>query len=402
MNEAPFVVRARGLTKHYRLYPGPAARVLEWVTRRRRHELHEALHELDFEQARGEGIAIIGENGAGKSTLLKLVAGVTQPTRGEIEVLGRTAAILELGSGFHPHFTGRQNIRLNAALLGLAEDEIRRREPEIVDWSELGSFIDRPVREYSSGMVVRLGFSIATQVDPDVLIVDEALSVGDGYFQKKSMDRMVRFIESGGTLLFCSHALYAISAFCQRALWLRNGRRVAFGPTHEVVREYETYLMGRNANGAPTGSAADRRETAISEGAPAHIVEVRALDRSGARPVWHLGEPVRFEMTFATDDPARAIHCGALIEAEDGTVVASLGSQSSGDGETFTGSVRHRVVLEIESLPLLKGSYSMTFLLLDERGLHVYDRRDIRQALLVESEHFESGFVRIPHCWRHE
>jgi len=393
-------VAARELTKDFRLYPSPGSRVLEWITRRRRHAVHRAVDHVTFEQVRGEGIAVIGENGAGKSTLLKLVAGVTTQTSGQLEVLGRTAAILELGSGFHPVFTGRQNIRLNAALLGLSESEIRRREAEIVAWSELGEFIDRPVREYSSGMVVRLGFSIATQVDPEILIVDEALSVGDGYFQKKSMDRMVAFVESGGTLLFCSHALYLISAFCDRAMWMRNGRIEALGPTSDVVREYEDYLLIRQRE-ASSPSAAARSTVANggeSEALPARLVSVRPLDRTGERPTWRPGEGVRFEICFESDDSLRPLHLGVLLETADGLVLASMASNASGR-PPFKWKKEYRVVLEMPGLTLVKGSYSLSVLLLDERGLHIYDRRYFRHALTVESGHFDSGFVYLEHYW---
>jgi lipopolysaccharide transport system ATP-binding protein len=393
-------VFAHELTKHYRLYSGPGARLAEWLTRRPRHLVHRALDGIEFRQLRGEGIAVVGENGAGKSTLLKLVAGVSRPTSGQLEVDGRVAAILELGSGFHPAFTGRQNIRLNAALLGLSEAEIRVREPEIVAWSELGDFIDRPVREYSSGMVVRLGFSIATQVDPEILIVDEALSVGDGYFQKKSMDRMVAFVESGGTLLFCSHALYLISAFCEKALWLRQGKVAAFGATPDVVREYEEYLLTRQREAAAPGRARSAVRSAADDDAqgPVRLLSMRALDRPGDRPTWRPGESVRFEVIFESDDPARPIHVGALLESEEGLVVSSFGSNLPGL-PPFSGRQRHEVVLEIPSLPLVKGSYNLTFLLLDDRGLHVYDRRYLRHALSVESAHFDSGFVHVPYRW---
>lgn len=392
----PIAVAARGLTKEFRLYPGAGARVLEWLTRRPRHAVHRALDGIDFEQHRGEGVAILGENGAGKSTLLKLVAGVTQPTFGEIEVRGRTAAILELGSGFHPEFTGRQNIRLNAALLGLSNDEIRSRESEIVDWSELGEAIDRPVREYSSGMTVRLGFSIATQVDPEILIVDEALSVGDGYFQKKSMDRMVKFVESGGTLLFCSHALYLVSAFCHRALWLRQGRVEAFGPSSNVIAEYERYLMLR---GREAADGADAAHGEGPNGGAARLTGFEANERTNGPSTWRAGEPASFAITFATDGADRAVHVGALLEAEDGTVIATFATHSRPGGQPFRGRSAYRVELELVDLPLLRGDYDLTVLLLDERGLHVYDRRRYRRVLSVASERFDSGLIQVACRW---
>ncbi len=245
-----FAVATEGLTKVYKVYATPWDRLGELVTRRRRHKEFRALEDVTFRLPKGEGLALIGENGAGKSTLLKILAGITAPTQGSADVRGKVASILELGSGFHPEFTGRQNIVLNAAMLGLSEEDLRRKMPDIIGFSELGDFIDQPVKAYSTGMAMRLGFSIATQVDPEVLIIDEALSVGDGYFQKKCMDRLRMYVESGRTLLFCSHAMYYVSVFCQRALWLRKGRPEALGPVSEVVREYENFLVAKSAKAA--------------------------------------------------------------------------------------------------------------------------------------------------------
>jgi lipopolysaccharide transport system ATP-binding protein len=270
-------VQAEGLTKTYRSYATPWDRLIEGVTRRRRHREFHALADVSFALPRGEGLALIGENGAGKSTLLKILAGITAPTAGGFRVSGKIASILELGSGFHPEFTGRQNIVLNAAMLGLSQEELRRKMPDIITFSELGEFIDQPVKTYSTGMAMRLGFSIATQVEPDVLIVDEALSVGDGYFQKKCMDRLRVFVDAGGTLLFCSHAMYYVSAFCQRALWLRQGKMEALGPVSEVVRKYENFLVAKSAHAsrrcrdAGSGPAgAHRLGAAAHPGAPLH------------------------------------------------------------------------------------------------------------------------------------
>ncbi|HSM13897.1 MAG TPA: ABC transporter ATP-binding protein [Thermoanaerobaculia bacterium] len=388
----PLALSVESLTKEYRLYPGPGARILEWLGAGPRHRVFRALSNVSFEQLAGQGMAVVGENGAGKSTLLKLLAGVTQPTAGRVDVHGRIAAILELGAGFHPDFSGRQNIRLTAALLGLTEEEIREREPEIVAWSELGEFIDRPVREYSSGMTVRLGFSIATQVDPDVLIVDEALSVGDGYFQKKSMDRMVAFVEAGGTLLFCSHALYLASNFCERGLWLRNGAIAAEGGVLEVVREYERFLLAkqkateqREHPGEAPGFEEPAAETSV-----ARIVSVRQLDGSGETAVYRPWTRFRLEVVFESSDHDRAFHVGALLLAEDDSVVSALGSRVIGH-EPLRGRNRYRVVLEVPYLPFQKGLYHLSVLLLDEHGLHTYDRRDLRRALTIHANHWDPG-----------
>jgi len=385
-------VAVRDLAKEYRLYPGPGSRILEWLGAGPRHRVFRALSGVSFEQVAGQGLAIVGENGAGKSTLLKLLAGVTQPTAGTIDVSGRVAAILELGAGLHTDFSGRQNIRLMAALLGLSEQEIREREEEIVIWSELDEFIDRPVREYSSGMTMRLGFSIATQVDADVLIVDEALSVGDGYFQKKSMDRMVAFVEGGGTLLFCSHALYLASAFCERGLWLRNGEVAELGSARDVIREYERFLVAKQKQ----AEVRDRSEPGpYAEGHPglegeARIISIRQLDGVGETPVYEPWARFRLEVTFETSSPELAFHVGALVHSEDNSVLSALGSRICGHAP-LTGRERYQVVMEVPNLPYQKGLFHLSVLLLDEHALHIYDRREIRRALAVIGSHYDPG-----------
>jgi lipopolysaccharide transport system ATP-binding protein len=398
-----FAVSARDLGKEYRLYPGPGARIAEWVTGRPRHRVFQALAGVTFDQGRGEGLAIVGENGAGKSTLLKLLAGVTRPTAGTLEVQGRAAAILELGAGFHPDFTGRQNIRLNAALLGLDQHEIDAREGEIVEWSELGEFVDRPVREYSSGMAVRLGFSIATQVSADVLIVDEALSVGDGYFQKKSMDRMVTFVENGGTLLFCSHALYLIASFCERAIWLRGGRIEAIGRTLDVIDEYERFLAAKQRpaarRDAPEPAPAPVVEAPETSGEAAgqlaKIVEAKLL--GGAEgAVFRPWSPMRLEVAFRVDDPARPVNLGVLIRGEDDVVVSALGNRMSGR-EPFTGSREYRVAIVVPHLPYQKGNFRIAVLLQDDHGLVIHDEREIPGGFRMEAYHWDPGPIGVGH-----
>jgi lipopolysaccharide transport system ATP-binding protein len=398
MQRAP-AVEAFDLGKTYRLYASPAARLLEMVTRRPRHRAFRALDGVSFELPAGESLAIVGENGAGKSTLLKLVAGVATPTTGRLEVRGRVAAILELGSGFHPDFTGRQNIELNAALLGLAQDEVRARLPEIVAWSELGEFIDQPVRQYSSGMAMRLGFSIATQVDPEILIVDEALSVGDGYFQKKCMDRILAFAEQGRTLLFCSHAMYYVSAFCSRAIWLREGRIEAAGETEHVVREYERFLLSKQAAPAGAAAAAAPAPRLEAPGGPARRLAVRQLSASGEQPSSRGGDRWEVEVDWECEDPALAFHVALGINrAEDGLPIASFATHRSGVAP-LTGRTRHHLRLELPALPLAKGNFSLAVFLLDEQGLHVYDQRHVAEAFTVLSPQFVPGLVEIGHRW---
>jgi lipopolysaccharide transport system ATP-binding protein len=390
------VVRVRDLAKAYRIYERPVDRLLEMFGRPR-HRSFQALEGVSFELARGEGLGIVGENGAGKSTLLKLLAGVAAPSGGELAVEGSVAAILELGSGFHQEFTGRQNIRLNAAMLGLGPEQVEEKLPEIVAFSELGEFIDRPVKLYSSGMVMRLGFSIAVQVEPDVLIVDEALSVGDGYFQKKCMDKMREFIERGGTLLFCSHAMYYVTAFCDRALWIQNGKPAALGPVNEVVRAYEDFLVekGRGEEAARPSSATPVEATAK----PARVTSA-VLDRGapGEEAVYVTGDPLELTIEWEASDPSLEFHVGIGIDRVDGVQVASFPSWIRRP-EPFTGGTRYRVRLRLPSLPMVKGHFDVYVHLLDEHGLHPFDLVILSRAFRVTGEEYEIGLVRLPHDW---
>src|SRR5690554_2159657 len=225
-------IRVRGLGKAYKQYPGRWARLAEWVLpgNRPRHHLHWVLQDISFDVPRGKAVAILGANGAGKSTLLKLITGTTHPTIGDIEVDGRIAALLELGMGFHPDFTGRQNLFMAGQLQGLTAPQIEQALPEIEQFAAIGDYIDQPVRVYSSGMQVRLAFALATAVRPEILIVDEALSVGDAAFQRKCFRRINEFLEQGTTLLFVTHDLDAVKKLCSHAIFLQHGRIAAQGP----------------------------------------------------------------------------------------------------------------------------------------------------------------------------
>jgi lipopolysaccharide transport system ATP-binding protein len=383
-------VSVDNLSKTYRVYARPADRLLEALVRRPRHIAFRALQDVSFVVPRGEGFGIVGENGAGKSTLLKILAGVTAATSGTLRLEGSVASILELGSAFHPELTGRQNIVLNAAMLGLERSDLEGRLPRILEFSELGRFIDQPIKTYSTGMVMRLGFAIATQVEPEVLIIDEALSVGDGYFQKKCMTHLKSYVEGGGTLLICSHALYYISAFCERSLWLRDGRIEALGPTKEVVPRYEAFLDQKAERG---GQAQEIVEAAVS--APARIDEVRLLTGS----TYRYGQPMEMEVTFSCEDPSMAFHLAIGINRPDEVEVASFLSHRSGAGP-WSGQTRHTIKLEIPELPLVKNTFKLYVFLLAEDGLHIYDTKILEDAISVEYEQYPVGIVAIPHRWR--
>lgn len=242
------LISFQGVSKSYPIYASPRDRLKELLTfnRRRCHEDFWALRDITFEVERGETFCIVGENGSGKSTLLQIVAGILAPTSGSVDVRGRVSALLELGSGFNPEFTGRDNVYLNAAILGFSTPEIDRIFPRIEAFAEIGSFIDQPVKTYSSGMLVRLAFAVAIHMEPEILIVDEALAVGDIYFRQRCMRKVHELRSRGITILFVSHAVGDVKALGDRTMWLDGGRIRAIGDTDHVVSQYLAAMVEKD------------------------------------------------------------------------------------------------------------------------------------------------------------
>lgn len=273
-------IRVANLRKAYKLYPNRWSRLAEWLLPWApvRHQLKWVLKDISFSVEPGEAVGIIGVNGAGKSTLLKLITGTAQPTGGEIGISGRIAALLELGMGFHPDFTGRQNVLMAGQLIGLTVEEIHTLMPKIEEFAEIGEYIDMPVRVYSSGMQVRLAFSIATVKRPDVLIVDEAMSVGDVYFQHKSFDRIKEFKKQGTTLLIVSHDRGAIQTICDRAILLQQGSIVKEGPPEAVMDFYNALIAERENTTIRQKTLADGRVQTSSGTGEATVEEIALFD----------------------------------------------------------------------------------------------------------------------------
>lgn len=387
-------VRAAEVSKHYDVYRRPVDRVIEILTRRPHHVVFPALESVSFEVEKGETVGIIGQNGAGKSTLLKLLCGVTRPSSGTLETRGTIASILELGTGFHPEFSGRDNAALNAAILGLSQSEVRERLPAILEFSELGSFIDRPVKTYSSGMYMRLAFSVAVNVDPDILVIDEALAVGDGHFQKKCIDKIRQFQEDGRTILFCSHALYYITSICRRTLWLDHGRAMRYGPSLDVVHEYETFLLERDRRLPAT-------EVPVSESrTPVRFRDITVTDRAGRpRDAFARGDDIVVRVAFESDDPHQPVHVlvGVHRTADDLQCFA-VGTHADGL-PPLSGRTEYEVSVRLEHVPLLRGDYSIIAFLGDEHAITVFDRYDVRPAFSMAGDRFEIGLVEIDHRW---
>jgi ABC-type polysaccharide/polyol phosphate transport system ATPase subunit len=306
------VISVRGVGKMYRIYERPQDRLKQMIWRGRRQYGREfwALYDVSLDVRRGETVGVIGRNGSGKSTLLQIIAGTLQPTVGEVAVRGRVAALLELGSGFNPEFSGRENVFLNGALLGIGREQMAERFDEIAAFADIGDFIEQPVKTYSSGMFARLAFAIGIHIEPDVFIVDEALSVGDVFFQSRCARKLDEYRQRGGTLLFVTHDTYTLERICQRSLVLHRGRHAFEGPTADAVNVY--YQIERGGELAPGSVEGERpepgpqavelrREYVTGDGS-AYIESLSISDEQG-RPTttfqvgeWmHLTMQVRFE-----------------------------------------------------------------------------------------------------------
>ena len=379
-----------GVGKDYAKLDANAGRlrlVFDLLRGRGAREVFRALDEVSFDLAAGESLGIIGENGAGKSTLLKIVAGVITPTRGIVETRGRVGALLELGSGFHPEYSGIANIDLAAALLGLTRAEIAAKRDEIIAFADIGEHIHDPIKHYSSGMVVRLGFAVATALTPDILITDEVLAVGDESFQKKCVAWMERYLAGGGTLLLCSHSMYHIQKLCRAALWLKDGRVERYGAAAEVSQAYLAYHEEKSA-GAKQPIAAPR-----AAAAGVYAVQSLTLDPSAA--LVSGGALTIAGEVFSPDGRAPVVLLG-LIRA-DGTPVYGVATDMDGVTPARIGPQRFAFSLAFPRLPLLPGKYLVRAHALDPEGVRLFDNVEI--PLLVEGATREMGLVRIDHDW---
>ena len=348
-----------------------------------------ALNDISFELRRGASLGVIGENGAGKSTLLKIIAGVVKPTRGSVVVNGRVGALLELGSGFHPEYTGLANIDLAAALLGLGSNEIDAKREEIIAFADLGDHIRDPIKHYSSGMVVRLGFAVATALRPDVLITDEVLAVGDESFQRKCIAWMEDYLEQGGTLLLCSHSMYHIQRLCRSALWLDHGRARMYDSADVVAREYLAWHEQRSSKAQhPARSAANAADYQVKS------VSLRVF---GDGPEIEPTSGFEVEAVVLSPDGREPVLALGVVRA-DGTAV--FGSTSEIDGASACGRdgslFRYRVLFR--DLPLLPGHYRLRAHAMDPEGLRLFDTHEIPFVMAGTTR--ELGYVRVPRTWR--
>ena len=390
-----------------------------------------ALRDVSFSVQEGESLGLIGPNGSGKSTALKLISRILEPTKGQVKVRGRVAALLELGAGFHPDLTGRENIYLNGAILGLSQQQMEQRFEEIVEFTELDHFIDSPIRHYSSGMKMRLGFSVATHVDADVLLIDEILAVGDEVFRRKCLDHIRSFRQAGKTIVFVSHSLEAVTQLCDRAIWLEEGGIRAQGSALEVADRYlaasnlrnktrleaevarrTAHVPVKNVNvhadwGNRTGELPDQKQVSRRRqrwgSYEAEIVKVEILDSDGhPRQVFDTGETMIVRLHYQTHQPIERPVFGIGIHRSDGIHVSGPNTKfSEYDIECLEGSGVMEYV--IPSLPMLAGQYELSSSLYDYSCTHPYDYHNRAYIFQIQPKSVKEkwGAFHIPCEWKH-
>ena len=396
------------LGKCYHIYDKPRDRLFQMFMRSRRQYYREfwALRNVSLDIGKGEVLGIVGKNGAGKSTLLQLFCSTLHPTEGSVVVNGRVAALLELGAGFNPEFSGRENVFLSGTVMGLTRQEITARYDEIVEFSGIGEFIHQPVKTYSSGMYVRLAFAVATSVKPDILVIDEALSVGDGEFARKSFDRILELKKSGATVLFCSHSLYQMEAFCDRVLWLDHGTPVMLGEPQEVLSKYTAFLRGdattKQGKEPDVSTPEPTPETPrmLSGEARFTSVEVALDGKTGRHLLGRSGaSTLKVKAEFASDPSLPAPTIGVMIQYGPQLAVTCAVTRSDQIMVLRDARGNGSVEVTFPDLSLRKGPYQVEVYLGCEQALHFYDVFRCPVDFELEDPLPEPGLTILPHTW---
>jgi len=404
------LIQLAGVGKSYPLVQKGGHQLAQVWSRLRGTEpshVFKALQDISFDVYKGQSVGLVGVNGAGKSTLLKLIAGVVKPTAGRLERRGRIGALLELGAGFHPDYTGRDNIFLACALMGLSHADTQSRIDGILAFADIGEHIDQPLKHYSSGMVVRLGFAVATSVVPDVLITDEVLAVGDESFQKKCIVWMERFLDHGGTILLCSHSMYHIQKLCQKAAWIDKGQLRMWGDASDVTRSYlawheESARLDQN-------DALDQASLIADKSGVYHVKEMSlhwlAQDKSSVMQIDSEKELLEIQMgvdlsvrgrIFSPDGRVPQVTIG-LVRA-DGTPVYGVVSEMDTHVLARGTDGLFGFQIDFHQLPLLPGRYVMRAHAMDPEGMRLFDH--VERSFEITGEAREMGFCRLNHTWQ--
>ena len=393
----PGEIRIEEVSRRFRVYPKDARTLKELIVTRGRGRGEDvwALSGVALAVEPGAAVGLVGRNGSGKTTLLKLIGGIIKPSLGRLEVGGRVASLLELGAGFHPEFTGRENVFLNGALHGLSRAEIRERMDEIVEFAGIGHYVDLPVRTYSAGMYMRLGFAVAAHVDADVLLLDEIFAVGDEEFQRKCFGRISQFKQQGGTIVFVSHDASSVERLCERAVLLRGGLVDFDGPTHEAILRYRSHLA---EDRDPAERGAGLTEWGSGE---ARIADVSLQGADGEERMQFVGgEQLTVRLRVVSDRSVPPPKLQFELREWGGALIAGGSHDTSVLGWDGAGEQVFR--FDVDELPLAEGRFKLRFGLVSADGAHLYHWLDDALRLYVIPQERDAGLVRLEGRWTRE
>lgn len=392
-------ISLRKVNKCYRMYNNPQDRLKQGLFRGKKqyYQEYRALDGISFDINKGQTIGIIGSNGSGKSTILQIIAGTIKPTSGDVYVNGRVAAILELGSGFNPDFTGRENAIMNATIMGLPNSKIREKLHLIEEFADIGDFIDRPVKVYSSGMYVRLAFACAINVEPDILIVDEALAVGDMHFQLKCIEKMKRFKQEGKTILFVSHDPYQVRNFCDQAIWVMDGKIHKRGEVNSVTREYEDYMK------LDKGFAAESLDINQVSSDVVSIDNVTFMDeKQEPRLDYNFGEQINVEVGYTIHTEIEGLVGGVALFDKINTCICGLNTKLD-DYKLPYKPGKYKLRISYDEMSLLPGVYYVDVGFFESSGLVRLDyKAKINKFRINSGRYFAEGLTLIKHYWESE
>ena len=395
-----YAIEVKNITKNFKVYLDKGNTMKEKILfkKRRRYEERKVLQGISFKVRKGEAIGLVGHNGCGKSTTLKLLTRIMYPDSGEIIMRGRVSSLIELGAGFHPDMSGRENIYINASIFGLSRKEIDERLHNIIEFSELEQFIDNPGRTYSSGMYMRLAFSVAINVNADILLIDEILAVGDANFQNKCFRKLKEIKKSGTTIVIVSHSLGQIEQICERSIWINDGKIQAEGNPYEVHPEYLRYMDDRR-NGEEEGEEEEEETKKVERShGHAYIENVIITNKQGNEvKKFQTGEDIRFLFEIKAKQTVREVHVGVSVVREDG--VYCYGTNTANDGIAYI-VVEGAATLELtlNNISLLPGRYYLDFEIKDLDG-YVLDYYQRAFDIEIISETVDVGICKIEHTW---
>lgn len=406
-------IRVNNLSKRYEIYGTPRDRLKQFILphlqfgnegkKEKYFKEFWALQDVSFDVRKGETIGIVGRNGAGKSTLLQMICGTLTPSSGQVVVHGRVAALLELGSGFNPDFTGRENVYMNAAVLGFTKEETEAKFDQIAAFADINHFIDQPVKTYSSGMIARLAFAVAVQVEPDVLVIDEALSVGDMAFQEKSFTKMKQIRDRGTSILFVSHSPSAVRNFCDRAIWIDAGKMRAIGERLEVCDQYEQAMEEKML--LEIGASDEKAKGTISlESRRPRVTgtTIGILNVISSRDSYRMGSDIEITISLKFSEQVPVYGIGLIISDIKGNVIAIINTLRD---DIFLDSAKESVTLIIKNNHFSPGKYNVTVSISDAHGMFSFDKWDSCLSFIIEMERSSrglakvDGFLRCDHEW---